>query len=160
MASNILKRIFGETKLELKLLLLFAAGLLVIISTAFWWYGRRTKRLVYEKNEEVGRALVDLFMMSVHANETEPNAGDGDRSAFVLPSPDDERKQRAEENPLIKKMYQDFVTSKHKPKFIYYWKGPQAGGPEDEFERELCDKYRTTPARNPTIRRTSISPSD
>ena len=42
MAYNSLKRIFGETKLELKLLFLFGVGLLVIIVTAFWRYGAST----------------------------------------------------------------------------------------------------------------------
>jgi two-component system sensor histidine kinase BarA len=139
MASNVLKRIFGETKLELKLLLLFAAGLLLIIATAFWWYGRRTNRLVYEKNEDVGRALVDLFKTTVHA----------DRPAFLATSSEEEGTRRAEENPWIKKMYQDFVTSKHKPKFIYYWKSPEDSGPEDEFETALCDEYRTAPPQKP-----------
>ena len=59
MAYNSLKRIFGETKLELKLLFLFGVGLLVIIVTAFYWYGSSTAKLVYEQNQNRGRLLVD-----------------------------------------------------------------------------------------------------
>ena len=62
MAYNALKRIFGETKLELKLLFLFGVSLLVIIATAFWWQGQRTTTLVYEKNQSAGSLLVDQFM--------------------------------------------------------------------------------------------------
>ncbi len=145
MASNALKRIFGETKLELKLLMLFAAGLLLIIVTAFWWYGRRMNDLVADKNEDVGRALVDQFKISVHAIETEPNKVDSDRPAPAQPSPDDDRAHRAEENAWVKKMYRDFVTSEYRPKFIYYWKAPNDSGPQDDFEREVCEKYRRAP---------------
>jgi signal transduction histidine kinase len=145
MASNVLKRVFGETKLELKMLLLFAAGLLLIITTAFWWYGRRTDSLVFEKNEDVGRALVDQFMITVHAVETQSNKVDIDRPASLPPSPEEDRPHRAEENPWIKKMYQDFVTSKHQPKFIYYWKKADDSGPEDEFETTCCNAFRDAP---------------
>ena len=55
MAYNSLKRIFGETKLELKLLFLFGVGLLVIIVTASGGMGE-DRQLVYEKNQDTGRA--------------------------------------------------------------------------------------------------------
>ena len=40
--------------------------MLVIIATAFWSYGKRTASLVYEKNRETGRLLVDQFMFTTH----------------------------------------------------------------------------------------------
>ena len=50
MAYNALKRIFGETKLELKLLFLFGAGLFLVIVTAFYLVlAERTAKLVYEQ---------------------------------------------------------------------------------------------------------------
>ncbi len=55
MAYNALKRIFGETKLELKLLFLFGAGLFLVIVTAFYWYGSKTAKLVYEQNRNTAQ---------------------------------------------------------------------------------------------------------
>ena len=64
MAYNTLKRIFGETQLELKLLVLFGVGLLLVIVTAFYWYGRRTPDLVYEQAQVSGRLWVDRYMLT------------------------------------------------------------------------------------------------
>ena len=101
MASNALKRIFGETKLELKLLTLFAAGLLVIIVTAFWWYGRSTAELVYSKNQEAGRVLVDQHMLSHHFWEMEAKKID-DQVAMLDASPEEEQAGREKETLWIK----------------------------------------------------------
>ena len=66
MAYNSLKRIFGETKLELKLLFLFGVGLLVIIVTAFWWYGSNTAKLVYEQNRNTAQLVLQEHMVATH----------------------------------------------------------------------------------------------
>ncbi len=36
---------------------LFGASLLVLITSSFWWYGRRTEDLVYKNTQNTGRAL-------------------------------------------------------------------------------------------------------
>ena len=66
MSYRALKRVFGETKLELKLLFLFGVGLLLVIVSSFWWYGRQTADLVYHQNRNTGRLLVDQFMLTKH----------------------------------------------------------------------------------------------
>ena len=73
MAYNSLKRIFGETKLELKLLFLFGVGLLVIIVTAFWWYGSNTAKLVYEQDRNTAPLLLQEHMMATHLGAFKDN---------------------------------------------------------------------------------------
>ncbi len=140
MASNALKRIFGETKLELKLLLLFGIGLLVIIVTAFWWYGRSTAELVYSKNQDAGKALVGLHMLSNHFWEMEARKFD---SRFAVPeaSPEEERESREKETLWLKGLLKDFVSSSHETKLLYYWQNAENSGPENDFEKKLCDYY-------------------
>ncbi len=149
MAYNSLKRIFGETKLELKLLFLFGIGLLVIIATAFLWYGQRTASLVYEKNQDAGHLLVDTFMFTMHMREMELKKAENNGPVLkgIPPLAEEERAQREKETLWIKGMFNDFVTSEHKPKLIRPRKSPDEGGPEDEFERKLCEKYQTPPSR-------------
>ncbi len=149
MASNVLKRVFGETKLELKLLLLFGAGLMVIIVTAFWWYGRETEWLVYEKNREAGHVLIDQYMLAFHFGEMELKKLENDRLAMIAPSPEEERENREKENLWIKALFNDFVTSEHKSKLIYPRRNAEDGGPEDDVERKVCDKYLTSPPQRP-----------
>jgi len=60
------KRVLGETSLERKTRFLFGASLLVLITSSFWWYGRRTEDLVYKNTQNTGRALVVPILMQLH----------------------------------------------------------------------------------------------
>lgn len=93
MSYRLLKRVFGETKLELKLLLLFGVGLLLVIVSAFWWYGRQTAALVYEQNRNTGRLLVDQIVLTVsaHWRDDVPQK----RLASIPPSAQDVDTERA-----------------------------------------------------------------
>ena len=73
MAYNSLKRIFGETRLELKLLFLFGVGLLVIIATAFWWYGSNTAKLVYEQNRNTAAVDASGEQVATHLGASRAN---------------------------------------------------------------------------------------
>ncbi|MEN6459025.1 MAG: ATP-binding protein [Thermoguttaceae bacterium] len=66
MSYRSIKTVFGETKLELKLLLMFGVGLFLVIVAAFWLYGGRTEQIVNEQNRETGRLLVDQEMQVQH----------------------------------------------------------------------------------------------
>ncbi len=61
-----IKRVLGETSLERKCRFLFGACMLLLITAAFWWYGSRTEKLVYEQNPIKGRLLVDQVMLAMH----------------------------------------------------------------------------------------------
>ncbi len=66
MSYNSLKRVLGETSLERKCRFLFGACLLVLITSSFWWYGRRTEELVYQNTRNTGKALVNPIMVQLH----------------------------------------------------------------------------------------------
>ena len=59
MSYRSVKRVLGETRLELKCLLLFAVCLLTLIGGSFWWYGSRTEELVFDKARNMCQNLVD-----------------------------------------------------------------------------------------------------
>jgi two-component system, NarL family, sensor histidine kinase BarA len=63
---NSLKRVLGETSLERKCRFLFGGCLLVLITSSFWWYGRRTEELVYQNTRNTGKALVNPIMVQLH----------------------------------------------------------------------------------------------
>ena len=77
MSYRSIKRILGETNLELKCRFLFGASLLVLITASFWWYGSRTEQLVYQQNRVTAQRLVDQVMLIKHwrALETPVDAG-------------------------------------------------------------------------------------
>ena len=66
MSYRSVKHVLGETRLELKFLLLFAICLLTLIGGSFWWYGSRSENLVYDKAKSTGRDLVDAAMLEYH----------------------------------------------------------------------------------------------
>ncbi len=60
------KRVLGETRLELKCLVLFAICLFTLIGGSFWWYGSRTEDLVIDKARSTGRNLVQAALFQEH----------------------------------------------------------------------------------------------
>ena len=60
------KRVLGETRLELKCLVLFAVCLLTLIGGSFWWYGSQTEKLVYDKARSTGHDLVTAGLLQRH----------------------------------------------------------------------------------------------
>ena len=67
MSYRSIKTALGETKLELKLLLMFGVGLFLVITAAFWWYGGQIEQIVNEQYQSTGRLLVDQDMLVRHA---------------------------------------------------------------------------------------------
>ncbi len=51
------KRVLGETRLELKCLVLFAICLLTLIGGSFWWYGSQTEGMVIDKARSTGHGF-------------------------------------------------------------------------------------------------------
>ncbi|HTQ40120.1 MAG TPA: HAMP domain-containing sensor histidine kinase [Pirellulales bacterium] len=60
------KRVLGETRLELKCLALFAVCLLTLIGGSFWWYGSRTEGIVISKARNTGRDSVHAAILQEH----------------------------------------------------------------------------------------------
>jgi two-component system, NarL family, sensor histidine kinase BarA len=60
------KRVLGETRLELKCLVLFAICLLTLIGGSFSWYGSRTEGLIDKNARSTGQDLVHSNMLQLH----------------------------------------------------------------------------------------------
>ncbi len=134
MAYNSLKRIFGETKLELKLLFLFGAGLLLVIVSAFWWYGQRTKALVFEQNRNTAQLVLKEHLLATHLGAYRTKLTN---PAFLPPSPDEVNK----EAQWIEWNKEKF--SKHAGKVEWIWSHdhPGSGAPRDEEEAAICNEF-------------------
>ncbi|MBW3541014.1 MAG: HAMP domain-containing histidine kinase [Planctomycetes bacterium] len=66
MSYRTIKRLLGETSLERKCRFLFGAGLLLLITGSFYFYGRLNTRLVYEQNTTTARMLVEPILAERH----------------------------------------------------------------------------------------------
>ncbi len=67
MSYGSFKRVLGETNLERKCLLLFAACLFLLITGAFWYAERNAERLVEEKTKKTGQGFVNFSLLRHHA---------------------------------------------------------------------------------------------
>jgi two-component system sensor histidine kinase BarA len=66
MSYRSVKRVLGETRLELKCLVLFAVCLFTLIGGSFWWYGSRTENMVVANTRAQCRNLVDAVILEHH----------------------------------------------------------------------------------------------
>jgi signal transduction histidine kinase len=82
MSYRSVKRVLGETRLELKCLLLFAVCMLTLIGGSFWWYGGQTEKLVKEKAKNTGQHLVDTYLMQYHWSTLERKPSDKEAVDF------------------------------------------------------------------------------
>src|SRR5437016_11782612 len=69
MSYRAFKRLLGETSLERKCRFLFGAGTLLLITTIFWWYARKTEALAYEQTTTTGRLLTSHILGEIHHKE-------------------------------------------------------------------------------------------
>ncbi|MGB6041747.1 MAG: HAMP domain-containing sensor histidine kinase [Pirellulales bacterium] len=121
MSYRSIKRVLGESNLERKFLLLFGAGLLLLLVGVFLVLSKRTAGIVYEKNPFTGRQIVERFMLH-HWFHLETNE---------------------EFKAVVKKLIEDFDTDDYKLNVIRpAMNNPQEGQlPKDEFERRLLEKW-------------------
>jgi signal transduction histidine kinase len=69
MSYRAFKRLLGETSLERKCRFLFGAGTLLLITTIFWWFAKRTEVLAYEQTTTTGRLLTRHILNEAHHKE-------------------------------------------------------------------------------------------
>ncbi len=134
MAYNSLKRIFGETKLELKLLFLFGIGLLAIIATAFWWYGSTTAKLVKEQDRNTARLVLQERMVATHIGAFKINLI---RPGSYQPSPEQVNEERQWNE------FQEKQFNEHGGKVDWIWshEHPQAVAPRRPDEDAICEEF-------------------
>ena len=140
MAYTSLKRVFGETKLELKLLFLFGVGLLLIIVTAFWWYGSKTAKLVYEQNLDTAQLMLQEHMIATHIGAFKIQLV---RPGWVQPSPEDVENERQ----WLELQRKTFTKRKGDVKMIWSHEHPGAVAPDGPDEEEICKKFLSEPPK-------------
>ena len=143
MAYNSLKRVFGETRLELKLLLLFGVGLLVIIATAFWRYGYNTAKLVYEQNRDTAQLVLQERLRTTHIGAVKIHLI---RPGSIAPTPE----QVNEERQWIEVQNKQFsIRPGGKVDWIWSHEHPNASAPAMRTKRRSAGSSSPTRPRRP-----------
>ncbi len=143
MAYNSLKRIFGETRLELKLLFLFGIGLLVIIGTAFWWYGSNTAKLVKTQNLSTAQLMLQEHMVATHIGADKSQS----KRPSIVPASTEDSEEEWRNIQSTRKQF-----GKHAGEVDWIWSQEHPGArppnaPRDEEEVEICKMFCSAPAR-------------
>jgi signal transduction histidine kinase len=66
MSYRALKHLIGETGLERKCRFIFGGFILILTTASFYWYGRKSERMVYEQNLHTCRTMVGPTVMYHH----------------------------------------------------------------------------------------------
>jgi two-component system sensor histidine kinase BarA len=66
MSYRTFKHLLGETSLERKCRFIFGGGILVLVTTSFYWYGQKTEKLVYGQSTQTARRLVNPTVVDQH----------------------------------------------------------------------------------------------
>jgi signal transduction histidine kinase len=142
MSYRLLKRVFGETKLELKLLLLFGVGLLTVIVASFWWYGSQTVELVYEQNRNTGRLVVEQIMLGNHlATDKVTTEEARKRPAMIEAPPEELAHQRQLNEELVDWLREGFSRQHEAMDLIWTYRTGDARTPLDGEERQVRDQF-------------------
>src|SRR5438128_3308305 len=128
MSYRAFKRLLGETSLERKCRFLFGAGTLLLITTIFSWFARRTEVLAYEQTTTTGRLLTNHILEEAHYKE-QLNIKDRELLKQAL-------EKFAERNPA------DEETSKYRYRFIKPKAPNRENQPEDSYEHHLLEEFQ------------------
>ena len=60
------KHLLGETSLERKCRFIFGGGILVLVTTSFYWYGQKTESLVVGQTTQNARMFVEPSLLGLH----------------------------------------------------------------------------------------------
>ena len=66
MSYRTFKHLLGETSLERKCRFIFGGGILVLVTTSFYWYGQKTEKLVIGQTTQTARRLVNPTVVEKH----------------------------------------------------------------------------------------------
>ena len=71
MSYRTFKHLLGETSLERKCRFIFGGGILVLVTTSFYWYGQKTEKLVIGQTTQTARRLVNPTVVDKHYKSDE-----------------------------------------------------------------------------------------
>jgi signal transduction histidine kinase len=123
MAQRPIRRLFGQTSLETKCLVLFGLFLLVVITVSFLLYWGVTEKVVSEQNPRTGRFLANQIMLAVHWEGMETR-GDPRNLAFL---------------EVVREWTQQLKKQGYDWEFLA--PGTQS---QDPFVRQMVERFRAT----------------
>jgi two-component system, NarL family, sensor histidine kinase BarA len=141
MSYRSIKRVLGETSLELKCRLLFGICLLILITGSFWLYGKRTNTIIDEQNQTTGRLLLAQEMVTLHWRYFEKAKG------VVNPDYED-----------IAKKLSTLFTGKQHPQVQFIlpnlpvaeYPASSKFAPQDDWELDTVKRFPTQKPKNST----------
>jgi signal transduction histidine kinase len=138
MSYRAFKRLLGETSLERKCRFLFGAGTLLLITTIFWWYAKRTEALAYEQTTTTGRLLTNHLLAEAHLKEQPNKEHLGTK----------EREQLLKEREQLRRaleLFADQSLAEETPKYRHRFIKPNARNrenqPDDMYEQGVLDEF-------------------
>jgi two-component system sensor histidine kinase BarA len=148
MSYRSVKRVLGETRLELKCLVLFAVCLFTLIGGSFWWYGSRTEYLVLAKAKPTGRLMVTADLLQKHWSKMK-DPGEMKASAQ---NDDDSRKLREAHNWTIGLAPKNFKAS-------YLSLSNEAGSqlPESEEDARILEQFPDSVSVDPNLAESDVA---
>jgi signal transduction histidine kinase len=124
------KHLLGETSLERKCRFIFGAGILVLVTISFYWYGQKTESLVLGQTTQAARTLVTPVLMDLHYKAL----GNNDFARVIEVLSDDL-------SPLDFPKYDAHVLNPYKIKYPDAYPSAPKTKPVDEFERLALERF-------------------
>jgi two-component system, NarL family, sensor histidine kinase BarA len=136
MSYRTFKHLLGETSLERKCRFIFGGGILVLVTTSFYWYGQKTEKLVYGQSTQTARRLVNPTVVDKHYKS----------GAFVS----------HETARMFNQLSQSFKGQDDLPTFDGYILNPYKpagndGDSGDDFEKAALDHFLDSAAKGSAI---------
>ena len=136
-----IKRVLGETSLERKCRLLFGTCLLLLITGSFYFYGRQTEGIVYDRARDKGELVVDTIMAMKHWIALERHAAKKTNIEFA-DTIVQEMWERMKENKYVERAIRPSVNiplPAANP--LTPSPSPEIFRPRDSYERELLERF-------------------
>ncbi len=136
MSYRTFKHLLGETSLERKCRFIFGGGILVLVTTSFYWYGQKTEKLVIGQTTQTARQLVN------------PTVADNHYKSKDYVNPDTAR--------MFDQLSRSFKGTDDVPSFEGYILNPyrpdkDAKGPLDSFEKAALERFQSSASKGPAI---------
>ena len=135
-----IKRVLGETSLERKCRLLFGTCLLLLITGSFYFYGRQTEGIVYDRARDKGELVVDTIMAMKHWIGLERLAATKTSIDFADTIVQD-MWERMKENKYLDRAIRPSVNIPLRNSAEDPSPPPDTFRPRDGFEREVLERF-------------------
>ena len=129
MSYRSFKHLLGETSLERKCRFIFGGGILVLVTTSFYWYGQKTESLVLGQTTKTAQMLVKPVLVDLHYKAL----GTKDYARLIGMLSDDL-------SPLDEK-FEAHILNPYKIKYPDSYPSPPKPNTLDEFERNCLDRF-------------------